>query len=542
MKVKINPAFIHLAVVLLVALLAILPLFPWRTTPASAPPEVFSAERALQHLSVIAREAHPSGSAAQAAVRDYLVSQLTALGVEVEVQKAAGAENVVSRLHGTDPDGAVLLLAHYDSYGGPGAADNGAGVAALLEVMRVFTASPAPRNDIIILFDDSEEMPDAFTGTKAFVRSHPWMADVRVAIGLDTAVRSFIATDDTGPNNGWLVKALARAYTGGPWTSMSGGGGYDTEPFRNAGIRVLELEDNYPFYQQHTPDDVPAIVSPGSLQQMGDQALSVARELSSLDLSDTSGRQLTYTYVPLFGLFYYPQAWALPLAILGGILLLIAAGLALRRKLATWRGLGVALLAGLVTAGLAAAGTNLLWQAAPGLFGWQTQRWHDWPEVIPPNGWIILILANLVVMILTVFVYRFARRISQPANFAFFGLFFILLLALVAAILDPRGAIVYTWPVIIGAGIWIAAAVPLKTRRALPEPAAALLAAVPVIFYILPLIPAVFMGDGTKSVAITAAVWVFILMIILPAVDGLLVKSQAQSTKVKPESADAPAG
>lgn len=543
MKVKINPALLHLAVVFLAALLALMPLFPLRSAPASAPPEVFSAERALQHLPVIAREAHPSGSEAQAAVRDYLVSQLTALGLEVDVQKVPGAENVVGRLHGSDPDGAILLLAHYDSYGGPGAADNGAGVAALLEIMRAFTAGPAPRNDIIALFDDGEELPDAFTGTKAFVRRHPWMADVRVAIGMDTAVRSFIATDDTGPDNGWLVKALARAYTGGPWTSMSGGGGYDTEPFRNAGIRVLELEDNYPFYQQHTPDDVPAIVSPGSLQQLGEQALSVARELSGLGLADTSGRQQTYTYIPLLGLLvHYPQDWALPLAILGGILLMIAIGLALRRKLAAWRGLGVTLLVTLATAGLAAAGTSAIWQAAPGLFGWQTQRWADWPEVIPPNGWLILILGNLVVLLLTVIAYKFARRISQLVNFSLLGLFFILLLSLVAATSDPRGSILYTWPVILGAGVWIAAAVLHKAGRALPEPAAALLAALPVIFYILPLIPAVFMGDGTKSVAITAAVWVFILMIILPAVDGLLVKSQAQPQTVKPESAHAPAG
>ena len=59
--------------------------------PASAPPTEFSSERALEHVRVIAREPHPMGSPANAAVRDYLVEELSALGVEPEVQKTTAA-------------------------------------------------------------------------------------------------------------------------------------------------------------------------------------------------------------------------------------------------------------------------------------------------------------------------------------------------------------------------------------------------------------------------------------------------------------------
>ena len=390
--------FIILLVLLLAAIVSMGPLFPRNVTPASAPLDVFSAERALTHLPIIAREKHPAGSPAQAIVGDYLVQQLTDIGVEVDIQKEPGLENVVGRLYGTDPTGAILLQAHYDSFGGPGAADNGAGVAALLEVMRALSAGPGLSNDVIALFDDSEELPDEFSGTKVFIRKHAWMRDVRVAIGMDTAVRGFITTDDTGLDNGWMVQALARAYTGGAWSSVSGGGNYDTKPFRQAGIRVLELEDNYPFHEQHTPEDLPEIVNPGTVQQLGEQALAVTRELGDLDLSNTSGEQETYIYVPFLGLAHYPEAWARNLAILAGILLVTAWGLALWRKFASWGGLGVAVLAIAVTAGLSAFGTNTLWKAAPDLFGWETRRWPDWPEVIPPNGWQILILSNLVVL------------------------------------------------------------------------------------------------------------------------------------------------
>lgn len=517
-----------LLVILLSAFAALAPIFPRRITPASAPPDVFSAQRALAHLPVIAREEHTDGSPAQMLVRDYLVQQLTDLGLEVQVQQTRRIENVVARLPGTAPSGAVLLQAHYDSYGGPGAADNGAGVAALLEIMRAFAAGTTPRNDIIALFDDGEEIPDAFTGTKAFVHEHPWMADVKVAIGMDTAVRGFVAIDDTGPNNGWLVQVLARAHTGGVWSSLGGGGGYDTLPFRQAGVRVLELEDNYPFHEQHTPADVPEIVNPGSVQQLGEQALSVARELSGLDLSQTSGEQETYLYVPLLGLAHYPQAWALPLAVVAAVLLVIAFGLALWRGFASWRGLGVAVLAALVTAGLSAAGTNALWKAAPGWFDWDIHSWPDWPEVIPPNGWQIFILSNLAVLILSAVVFRLARRWSARANFSLVGLFILLLPAVATGVSAPHFAIIFTWPVLLGALSWIAAAVLSRKSKEFAEDFGVLLAAIPCMLYIFTLLVVVFMSDGTLSVAITAGVWAILLGIFLPVIDGLLLRPAVQ--------------
>ena len=518
-------ALLYLLVMLLVIGLSLAPIFPWQVTPASAPPEMFSGERAMAHLPVIAQEAHPSGSPAQARVRDYLVQQLTDLGLEVEVQQAAGAENVVARLHGTNPSGAILVQAHYDSYRGPGAGDNGSGVAVLLEIMRALAAGPVPRNDIIALFDDSEELPDAFTGTKAFIRSHPWMADVRVAIGMDTAARGFICVDDTGSSNGWMVQALARAYTGGAWSSVSGGGNYDTAPFRQAGIQILELEDNYPFHEQHTAEDVPELVNPGSVQQLGKQALAVVRELSDADLSNTSGEQETFQYLPFYvGLMHYPEAWALPLAILAGVLLIVALGLALWCKAASWRGLAVAALAILMMAGLAAVAVNAFWQAAPDLFHWETSGWPEWPEAIPPGGWWIWIVSNALAVVLAVMGYRLVRRWSQPANFAFFGLFIFAVLAVLLGISTPRAAILPTWPVLGGAAFWIAA---VLARRARPGSLASgfvLLAAIPSLVSILPLLPVVFMSDGTKSVAIIAGVWVILMGVILPVVDGLVAR------------------
>jgi acetylornithine deacetylase/succinyl-diaminopimelate desuccinylase-like protein len=153
--------------------------------PAATALQVALGQPVRAHLPTIAGEPHPTGSSpAQARVRDYLVHQLTALSLETQVQRTVGpapalgpgrtveVDNVVARLRGSASTGAVLVLSHYDSVpGGPGAADNGSGVAALMESMRALAAGPQPRNDVIALFDDGEEL--FFVGSQAFVAEHP---------------------------------------------------------------------------------------------------------------------------------------------------------------------------------------------------------------------------------------------------------------------------------------------------------------------------------------------------------------------------------
>jgi hypothetical protein len=86
---------------------------PPAVVPADAPAKEFSAERAIVHLEVIAREPHPVGSPENARVRDYLVPQISAMGFRPEVQKttvfwsdpdeagkATNVENILVRIGG----------------------------------------------------------------------------------------------------------------------------------------------------------------------------------------------------------------------------------------------------------------------------------------------------------------------------------------------------------------------------------------------------------------------------------------------------------
>src|SRR5579871_1546853 len=123
---------------IVLAILAVLGTQPPRPLPASAPLVQFSAQRALDHVRMLARAPRPIGSSANDDARQYLMGQLSLLGLNPSIFSAIGiahkgsvageVQDIIGRLPGTDRSHAVLLLAHYDSIAcGPGAADNAAG-------------------------------------------------------------------------------------------------------------------------------------------------------------------------------------------------------------------------------------------------------------------------------------------------------------------------------------------------------------------------------------------------------------------------------
>ena len=392
-------------------------------------------------------------------------------------------------------------------------------MVTLLETMRALVAGPIPQNDVIALFDDAEEM--GFIGSQAFATQHPWMSDVRVVVSLDTAVHGPISINQTGPNNGWLVDVLGHSFTGGAWTSTAGGGIYDYEPFRQAGIQGLDLEDDYAFYEQHTALDRPEIVSAASVQQFGDQTLSIARGLGNVDLSYPWGPDQAFTAIPLIGLAHYPNSWELPVVALAVVVFMIAAAVALRRGLATWAGAGVGLAAVVGTAGVAALGVGWLWSRTPEWLGWNTGAWAFWPQVVPPGGEYIFIGFGLLVLVLMLGVYLVARRVIGRINFAFAGLCCGVVLTLALYVAQPRVEIVALWPTLIGCVAWCGAVILGRRQAGWPLELAMVLAAAAATFMMVPGFIEGLMGDGLTTVASLAASWSYLLALVLPAADPM---------------------
>ncbi|MEU8896331.1 M20/M25/M40 family metallo-hydrolase [Nocardia sp. NPDC048505] len=297
--------FLAFAVLVLVAVATAWEQQPHGHRDESAPAEVFSAGRALRVVESIARQPHPVGTAEHARVRDDLVRRLRDLGLQTEIQSGVGrypgalvrdvvgmarVDNIVARLPGTNSTGTIYLSAHYDSVpSGPGANDDGVGVAAVLETVRALRASGALRNDVVALLTDAEE--PGLLGAEAFAAAHP---DLRGSVILNHEARGaggpVLMWRSTRPDGG-LIRALT--VVPDPNSDSLSTALIDTQTssntdfaaFEQSGPQVMDFAYAGRSAYYHNRLDDPAHVSLATLQQMGDNSVALTRELAGRDLT-----------------------------------------------------------------------------------------------------------------------------------------------------------------------------------------------------------------------------------------------------------------
>jgi hypothetical protein len=334
-----------------IAWIAALPVVPPDPVPTNSPKDAFSAQRAMEDLRVVAREPHPVGSAAQGRVREYIQARAKAVELPAEVQRRSGVEspmwggwsgpveNVIVRVPGTrnsTPD--VLITAHYDSVPvGPGAGDDGASVAAMLETIRALEAGPPLKNDVVFLFTDGEEF--GWLGAKAFVKHHPEMREVGVAFAFEgwpesgpTEMRA------TSPGDAWLVRQLAAASLP-VWANSNYNSeervyhGSDFGVLASSGLLSAEFENSGDATRQHRPGDTVEAVGPGIVQDHGDTMVALARHFGNLDLrkAHSSSEDLVFFTLPGVVLVAYPTWLGRVLAVVT-VVLLVGLIVAARRR------------------------------------------------------------------------------------------------------------------------------------------------------------------------------------------------------------------
>jgi hypothetical protein len=271
---------------------------PVRTTNVAG---AFDATDALARLArVLGDEApHPTDSAAQDEVRARLIAEIEALGASpiLRDQFACRAQphlptidcmrvrNIVFSI-GPESGPAILAAAHYDSVpAGPGASDDGIGIAAWLEVARALKTAPLRRR-VIFLFSDAEE--PALLGAKLFAESDPLMAEVRSIINLEARGTSGPAAFfETNRPNGDSVRAFAQGAPR-PLASSIMADIYrllpndtDVTMLRREGLDIVNVAILGNVENYHTPRDSLASFDPRSLQHMGDIALGVTRAFAA---------------------------------------------------------------------------------------------------------------------------------------------------------------------------------------------------------------------------------------------------------------------
>jgi Peptidase family M28 len=366
---------------------------PPEPRPDSGAAAEFSGVRARDVLRELLGDGapHPVGSAADAAVRDRIVARLRSLGLTPAVQQGfacsrdgvscAQVQDVAARLDGSQPTGAVLLLAHYDSVpAGPGAGDDMAGVAAILEIARLLKAGPPPKNTVLFMLDEGEEA--GLLGARWFADHSPLAAEVKAVVNLEARGSSGPSLMfETSGDNGWLVP-LYTSRAPHPITSSVYATIYELMPndtdltiFKRRPSPVPGL--NFAFVggptHYHTSEDSLANLSPASLQHHGDNALAAVRGLAQADLAHPPRGRLVFFDVLGAFVVSWPMAWSLGLALLALVLALVAAAVAVRRETTTGGGVALGFLAFLLTlalSGLAAFGLSLVaprmpWVASP---------------------------------------------------------------------------------------------------------------------------------------------------------------------------------
>ncbi len=298
---------------------------PPNPKPENAPEDAFSARRAWKHLEFIAKEPHPSGSPRQQEVYEYLVETLTSMGLKPETQSSArhmpgdaALKNILARINGESSDGAIILIAHYDSaINAPGATDNGSGVVSLLEVTRALQVNGPYKNDIILLLTDAEER--GLIGAFTFTRDHPWFKEVAFAINLEMATTTPVFIMEISSDNGWIIRQYARSTTR-PFASSVLynvhsflGYGDDLMPFLRANIPGIGFSTVHVFSEYHTKGDSLANADIRSIQHQGEQTLAFLKHLAQIELSDIKeeNRVNFNLWGPVF--IHYPQSLVIPM-------------------------------------------------------------------------------------------------------------------------------------------------------------------------------------------------------------------------------------
>jgi hypothetical protein len=346
---------LRLAVLVVLAFLAILTATeyayrPPAPLPKSAPADEFSSGRAADTLVRIlggGEHPHPLGSPGNAAVRERIVECLEELGLEPQVQTAlvahrhavARVHNIVARIDGRQKSPALLLCAHHDSVGaGPGAADDGASVAAILETARALRRGPKPRFPIILLIDDGEEL--GLFGARAFCADHPWAKEVGAVLNFEArGTTGASLMFETSGEDRWLAEhaaaALPQPITGSAFAAV-----YRTLPnstdlavFREHQIPGLNFAFVGGARRYHTSLDDFAHLDLRSVQHQGENMLALARSLAnSYDLAAPPPGHATYFDLFGRGIVVLPRELELPAAGMLVVAFVIVLGLRLHRR------------------------------------------------------------------------------------------------------------------------------------------------------------------------------------------------------------------
>jgi hypothetical protein len=422
----------------------------------------WSTARAMQHVKQIGQEAHYTGSEANDRVRDYISDQLKSLGLNPRTQRGYALDpygnmarpiNIMARVKGTNSSGkALLLMSHYDSdpHSAIGASDAGSGVATVLEGARAFLArNQQPKNNIIILFTDAEEL--GLVGAQLCVDEHPWAQDVGMILNFEargSGGPSYMLVETNGGNRK-IIEAFDEAGVDYPVANSLAYSIYKMIPndtdltvFRRDGdINGLNFAFIGDHFDYHTVLDVPERLDTNTLAHQGAYLMPLLDYLCEADLSNglqtAVGDDHVYFPLPILGLIHFPFSWLGILIIAAGLGLIALVIVGIKRRRINFKDLFlgfVPFLGGLVLSYLI---INYGWKAVAGDYFYLNRI-----RVFPYTGYWWIAAAALLSIAISFFLYHKFYHRNRIASHSVAPLFFLWLVVFLIAFPVGNGGII----------------------------------------------------------------------------------------------------
>lgn len=447
----------------------------WINYPPPAPQNTtvdeFSAAAVKEHIQQIAAAPHPIGTAAHAEVRDTITNKLAELGLEAEIQnsiaiwppsgnviRAATVNNIIARLPGSENSRAVLLMTHYDSVPyAPGANDDSAGVAVILETMRLITSGQQLNNDIIVLITDGEEI--GLAGAGVFFREHPWAADIGVVLNLEArGCSGGVFMFETGPDNAWLIKDWKNA-SKAPFGNSISNAIYKMMPNdtdfsipKKLGLPGLNFAYIDGWFAYHTPLDNTDHLDLDTLAHYGTNILPAVKVLGNKSLTNLPAGDAVYFQLWPSGMIMYPAAftWYIIAGIIGLLLITIMVGF--HNKRLTAKGLLLGFLAPIFYTGVGILLISLLLKILRLCLGGSIAE----KSLYPDYRNIFLPAFSLILLALFFFSHRFLSRWANILSLGLGALGWWLSGTIALKILLPGGSFIFMWPLLFGLlSLWV---------------------------------------------------------------------------------------
>lgn len=303
--------------------------------PSINPGHPFNTERAYGYLErLLDDEApHPVDSDAGDAVIERLTDLISELGFSPIISdevfctsgwggvRCARVQNVMFWVGEAGPN-AVMLASHHDSVpAGPGASDDGSGVAASLEIASYLKTKTLNR-PVLVLITDGEE--SGLIGAAAFVENNPIAQLINAVVSIEArGVSGPAAMFETSlPNgrdiavlNAGVKKPISNSLAADVYARMPNG--TDVTEYLKLGVDAgnYAIGGGVQFY--HTPGDNLANMDKRSFFHIGANALEAMDAFIEQDGDEAEGQ---WIYTDVYGLFVLalPQFIALPVIILAG--------------------------------------------------------------------------------------------------------------------------------------------------------------------------------------------------------------------------------